>query len=64
MSAIRVRNVKDFSGEAGFILNGNNTITVDGDRFIVDNLQINGNISGVGVTVSYLHNQVALTVIS
>ena len=48
MSAIRVRNVKDFSGEAGFILNGNNTITVDGDRFIVDNLQINGNISGAG----------------
>ena len=48
MSSIKVQNIRDYSGNTGFTLNANNTITVQGSRLSVDNLQINGTISGTG----------------
>jgi len=48
MSAIKVQNIRDYSGNTGFTLNANNTITLQGTRLAVENLQINGTISGTG----------------
>tara|TARA_B100001939_G_C16943505_1_gene619270 strand:+ start:1502 stop:2317 length:816 start_codon:yes stop_codon:yes gene_type:complete len=48
MSTIKVQNIRDFSGQAGLTMNGNNTVSVAGNRLIVDNLTINGNVSGSG----------------
>ncbi|ABA47008.2 gp39 [Synechococcus phage syn9] len=48
MSAIKVQNIRDYSGNTGFTLNANNTITLQGSRLSVENLQINGTITGTG----------------
>lgn len=53
MSNIKVANVKDFSGNSGFTLNGDGTVSVVG-RLQVQNIQVNGTIGGAGGDAAFL----------
>ena len=57
MSSIKVANVRDTSGTTGLTMNGNNTVEIAGERLVIDNLVLNGSVSGAGGAEYFLPSQ-------
>ena len=57
MSSIKVANIRDTSGTTGLTMNGNNTVEIAGERLVIDNLILNGNVSGAGGAEYFLPSQ-------
>ena len=57
MSSIKVANIRDTSGTTGLTMNGNSTVEIAGERLVIDNLILNGSVSGAGGAEYFLPSQ-------
>ena len=62
MSSIKVANVRDTSGTTGLTMNGNNTVEIAGERLVIDNLVLNGSVSGAGGAEYFSHHRTLMLV--